>query len=131
VFVVFYSNIPSHMDHMKYLFVGLHGHNSLVPFMWTAMALMVLAIILLVNPVTRKNETVLAVACVTVFIGTWIDKGLGMISGGFVPSPLHHVTEYAPTIPEIIITLGVYAVGFLVLTVLFKIVVSVKEEVKG
>jgi molybdopterin-containing oxidoreductase family membrane subunit len=131
VFVVFYSNIPSHMDHMKYLFVGLHGHNSLVPFMWTSMALMVLAIILLVNPVTRKNETVLAVACVTVFIGTWIDKGLGMISGGFVPSPLHHVTEYAPTIPEIIITLGVYAVGFLVLTVLFKIVVSVKEEVKG
>ncbi len=131
VFVVFYSNIPSHMAHMKYLFVGLHGHNSLVPFMWTSMALMVLAIILLVNPITRKNETVLAVACVTVFIGTWIDKGLGMISGGFVPSPLHHVTEYAPTIPEIIITLGVYAVGFLVLTVLFKIVVSVKEETKG
>ncbi len=131
VFVVFYSNIPSHMDHMKYLFVGLHGHNSLVPFMWTSMALMVLAIILLVNPVTRRNESVLAVACVTVFIGTWIDKGLGMISGGFVPSPLHHVTEYAPTIPEIIITLGVYAVGFLVLTALFKIVVSVKEETRG
>ena len=131
VFVVFYSNIPSHMDHMKYLFVGLHGHNSLVPFMWTSMALMVFAIILLVNPITRRNENVLAVACVTVFIGTWIDKGLGMISGGFVPSPLHHVTEYAPTIPEIIITLGVYGVGFLVLTLLFKIVVSVKEETKA
>jgi len=131
VFVVFYSNIPSHMDHMKYLFVGLHGHDSLVPFMWTSMALMVFAIILLVNPITRKNENVLAVACVTVFIGTWIDKGLGMISGGFVPSPMHHVTEYAPTIPEIIITLGVYGVGFLVLTALFKIVVSVKEETKG
>ncbi len=131
VFVVFYSNIPSHMDHMKYLFVGLHGHDSLVPFMWTSMALMVFAIILLVNPITRKNETVLAVACVSVFMGTWIDKGLGMISGGFVPSPMHHVTEYAPTIPEIIITLGVYGVGFLVLTALFKIVVSVKEETRG
>lgn len=131
VFVVFYSNIPSHMDHIKYLFVGLHGHDSLVPFMWTSMALMVFAIILLVNPITRKNENVLAVACVTVFIGTWIDKGLGMISGGFVPSPMHHVIEYAPTIPEIIITLGVYGVGFLVLTALFKIVVSVKEEAKG
>lgn len=131
VFVVFYSNIPEHMAHLKYLFVGLHGHGSLVPFMWTSMALMVLSIILLVNPITRKNEGVLAVACVTVFIGTWIDKGLGMISGGFVPSPLHHVTEYAPTIPEIIITLGVYAVGLIVLTGLFKIVVSVKEEVKA
>jgi len=131
VFVVFYSKIPEHMDHIKYLFMGLHGHGSLVPFMWTSMILMFIGIILLVNPITRKNETVLAVACVAVFIGTWIDKGLGMISGGFVPSPLHHVNEYAPTFPEIGITLGVYAVGALVLTVLYKIVVSVKEEVSA
>ena len=131
VFVVFYSKIPEHMDHMKYLFVGLHGHGSLVPWMWTSVALMVLSIILLVNPITRKNETVLAVSCLCVFFGTWIDKGLGMISGGFVPSPLHHVNEYAPTIPEIIITLGVYATGFLVLTALFKMAISVKEEVSA
>ncbi len=131
VFVVFYSKIPEHMDHIKYLFMGLHGHGSLVPFMWTSMILMFIGIILLVNPATRKNETVLAVACVAVFIGTWIDKGLGMISGGFVPSPLHHVNEYAPTFPEIGITIGVYAVGALVLTVLYKIVVSVKEEVSA
>jgi len=97
--------------------------------MWTSVGLMLLAIILLVNPITRQNESVLAVACLAVFAGTWIDKGLGMISGGFVPSPLHHVTEYVPTIPEIIITLGVYATGFLVLTALFKIAVSIKEEI--
>ncbi len=131
VFVVFYSKIPEHMDHMKYLFVGLHGHGSLVPWMWTSVALMLISIILLVNPITRKNETVLAVSCLCVFFGTWIDKGLGMISGGFVPSPLHHVNEYAPTIPEIIITLGVYATGFLILTALFKMAISVKEEVSA
>ncbi len=131
VFVVFYSKIPEHMDHMKYLFVGLHGHGVLVPWMWTSVALMVLSIILLVNPITRKNETVLAVACLCVFFGTWIDKGLGMISGGFVPSPLHHVNEYVPTIPEIIITIGVYAIGALVLTALFKMAISVKEEISA
>lgn len=119
------------MDHIKYLFFGLHGHNALVPWMWTSMAFMVTSIILLVNPVTRKNEAVLAFACVILFIGTWIDKGMGMISGGFVPNPLHHVVEYAPTIPEIIITLGVWATGFLVLTLLFKIAITVKEEVSG
>ena len=129
VFVVFYSKIPEHMDHMKYLFVGLHGHGVLVPWMWTSVALMLLSIILLVNPVTRKNEVVLSIACLCVFFGTWIDKGLGMISGGFVPSPLHHVTEYVPTIPEIVITLGIYATGFLVLTALFKMAISVKEEI--
>ena len=131
VFVVFYSQIPEHMDHLKYLFVGLQGKGSLVPWMWTSMALMVISIILLVNPVTRKNESVLAVACLTVFAGTWIDKGLGMISGGFVPSPLHHVTEYAPTVPEILITLGVYGAGFLVLTILYKMAIGVKEEVRS
>ena len=131
VFVVFYSQIPEHMDHLKYLFVGLQGKSSLVPWMWTSMALMVLSIILLVNPVTRKNESVLTVACITVFAGTWIDKGLGMISGGFVPSPLHHVTEYSPTFPEILITMGVYGAGFLVLTILYKMAVGVKEEVRS
>ena len=131
VFVVFYSQIPEHMLHLKYLFMGLHGKASLVPWMWTSMMLMVLGIILLVNPATRKNENILALACVTVFVGTWIDKGLGMISGGFVPSPMEHVTEYAPTPPELMITFGVYAAGFLVLTILYKMAISVKEEVRS
>jgi len=131
VFVAFYSNIPEHIDHLKYLYAGLHGHGSLVPWMWTSVAFMVIAIILLVIPTTRRNESVLAFTCVILFIGTWIDKGLGMISGGFVPSPLHHINEYAPTLPEIAITLGVYAVGALVLTILYKMAVSVKEEVAG
>ncbi|MBW1840344.1 MAG: polysulfide reductase NrfD [Deltaproteobacteria bacterium] len=131
VFVVFYSRIPEHMDHLKYLFFGLHGHGAYVPWMWASMILMGVSIILLVNPITRNNESVLAVACVTVFVGTWIDKGMGMISGGFVPSPLHHVTEYIPTLPEILIAIGIWALGFLVLTALYKIVVSVKEEVAG
>jgi Ni/Fe-hydrogenase subunit HybB-like protein len=129
VFTSFYSNIPEHMDHIKYLFVGLQDKGAYVPWMWTSMGLMVLGIILLVNPLTRKNEGVLVVACVAVIVGTWIDKGLGMISGGFVPNPMHQVNEYIPTFPEIMITVGVYAVGFFVLTILYKMAVSVKEEV--
>ena len=130
VFVVFYSNIPEHMDHIKYLFIGLHGHGAYVPWMWTSMAFMLIGIILTVNPITRKNEGVLAVACVVIFLGTWIDKGLGMIAGGFTPNPLHEVHEYIPSLPEILIALGVWAMGFLVLTALFKIAVGVKEEVR-
>jgi molybdopterin-containing oxidoreductase family membrane subunit len=129
VFVVFYSNIPEHKTHLTYLFAGLHGHGVLVTWMWTSVALMIVAIILLLIPATRKDEGILAVACLMVFFGTWIDKGMGMISGGFVPSPLHHVNEYVPTIPELLIALGVWATGFLILTALFKMAVSVKEEV--
>ena len=131
IFVAFYSQIPEHIDHLKYLFVGLHGHGVLVPWMWASMALMVMGIILTVVPATRKNEASLAVACAVIIAGTWIDKGLGMISGGFVPNPLHEVTEYVPSLPEIGITIGVYAVGALVLTVLYKIVIGVKEEISA
>jgi Ni/Fe-hydrogenase subunit HybB-like protein len=131
VFVAFYSQIPEHVDHLLYLFVGLQGKGAYVPWMWTSMALMVTGIIMLVNPSTRKNELTLIVGCICVFFGCWIDKGLGMISGGFVPNPLHEVNEYIPTPMEGLITLGVYALGFFVLTILFKIAVSVKEEVQA
>jgi molybdopterin-containing oxidoreductase family membrane subunit len=130
IFVAFYSQIPEHMDHIKYLFVGLDGHGAYVPWMWASFIMMIIGIILTVTPITRKNEGVLAVACVVIFLGTWIDKGLGMIAGGFTPTPLHEVAEYIPSLPEIGIALGVWAMGFLVLTVLFKIAVSVKEEIR-
>lgn len=131
LFVAFYSGIPEHMDHIKYLFVGIHGHGVLVPWMWSSMALMVLALILLIPPITRQNEGVLAVACVMLFVGAWIDKGLGLISAGFVPNPLHEVNEYLPTFPEVMISIGVYAIGALVLTIFYKITIGVKEEVRA
>ena len=129
IFTVFYSQIPDHMDHFIYLFVGYHGHDMLVPWMWTSMACGLAAVIILLNPNNRKKEGVLAVACILVFICTWIDKGMGMIAGGYIPNPLHEVTEYAPTAPELMITAGIYGLGALILTVLYKVAIGVKEEV--
>jgi len=128
VFTAFYSQIPSHMHSLEYLFVGLEGHGRLVPFMWTAVLLAVAGIVLLIIPSTRRNEKTLAVAAAAVFAAAWIDKGMGLVVGGFVPNPFEKVVEYAPTAPELLITLGVWAVGFFVLTVLYKIAISVKEE---
>ena len=131
IFVTYYSKIPGHMSHIDYLFFGLHGHNALVPWMWTSITLMLIGIALLVVPALRSNVTLLPFTCIMVVIGTWIDKSLGMISGGFVPSPLHTITEYAPTGKEVIISLGVFATGFFILTILFKLATRVKEEVRG
>jgi len=126
VFVVFYSNIPSHKAHFIYLYAGLYGKTGLVSWMWSSVALMVTAACILLMPALRKNEITLAVACAALFAGTWIDKGMGMISGGFVPSPLHHVTEYSPSLHELAISAGITALGLFVLTILYKIVISVK-----
>jgi molybdopterin-containing oxidoreductase family membrane subunit len=126
VFVAFYSQIPEHMDHFKYLY---WSDGVLVTWMWASVFLMLAGILLLLVPKWRQNEKLLPLTCILIFIGTWIDKGMGLISGGFVPSPLHHYNEYVPTAKELVITLGVYGIGFLVLTILFKIAVTVKEEV--
>ena len=131
VFTVFYSQLPDHMAHFQYLFVGLDGKGQLVPLMWFSIVGMTLAGLFLVNPKLRKNETTLAALCGLVIITTWLDKGLGLMTGGFVPNPLEQVIEYWPTAPEAIISLGVWAMGFLVLTLLYKIAVSIKEEIKS
>ncbi len=128
LFTVFYSNIPDHKLHFIYLYKGLHGFNALVPWMWASVVMAFVAVFLLVNPKTRRNETILAWACALTFLATWIDKGLGMISGGFVPNPLEEITEYAPTFPEFMITVGVWAIGALIITVLYKVAIAVREQ---
>jgi [DsrC]-trisulfide reductase subunit P len=129
IFTAFYSQIPGHMIHFQFLFVGVDGYGKLAPWMWTATGFAVLSLVLLIIPSTRRNEETLAVACGSVIVATWIDKGLGLVIGGFTPNPFERVTPYWPTTPEILITLGVWATGFFILTVLYKIAVSVKEEV--
>jgi len=128
VFTAFYSQIPGHMHPFEYLFHGIEGYGKLVPLMWASVILAVVSLILLIPPSFRKNESLLVLACIAVFISLWIDKGFGLVIGGFVPNPFETVTEYWPTLPETLITLGVWSIGFLVLTILYKVAISVREE---
>jgi Ni/Fe-hydrogenase subunit HybB-like protein len=128
LFTALYGDMPHHVHAFEYLFVGLHGHDALVPWMRTGAVMSAVAVVLLLIPRIRQNETMLALLCLIVIAAIWIEKGLAMIVTGFIPSPLGKVTEYSPTAPEIAITVGVYAVGFLVLTILYKIVLSVRER---
>lgn len=128
LFTGIYSSMPEHMSHFEYLFFGLDGKNTLVPWMWTSEILAVLTLILLLNPKTRRRTNTLVVACVAVFVSLWIDKGLGMVVTGFIPNPLGQVMDYSPTFIEILITLGVYAMGALIVSGLYKVALSVKKS---
>jgi molybdopterin-containing oxidoreductase family membrane subunit len=128
IFTVFYSGIEEHMQHFKYLYIGLYGKTALVPFMWVSVFLAITAILLLLIPRTRKRESTLIIACIAVFVSIWIEKGMGMVVTGFIPSPLDKITEYMPTFPEILITIGVYGIGLFVLSILYKIVISIRER---
>ena len=129
IFTAFYSGSPEHMEPFLYLYFGLEGHGALVPWMWASVTLSLIALALLISPKVRRNETLLTWACVAVFLSIWIEKGLGMVVAGFVPSPLGHVTEYMPTLPEVMIGLGIYGIGLLMITIFYKIALTLRGQV--
>ncbi len=129
IFTAVYSNIPEHKAHFQYMYFGLDGKTALVPWIWTSVVLAIVSLVLLVNPKTRRNEKVLMWTAIFVFISIWIDKGMGMVVTGFVPSPLATVTEYFPTLPEVMIALAIYAFGAGLITVLYKVAISVRESI--
>ncbi len=129
VFVVFYSGMDHHQESFKYLYLGVEGaSNHWMPFMWLSAIMAVISLVLLINPKTRNAKNTLIGACILVFISIWIDKGIGMMVGGFTPSPTGHYVSYVPTLVEIGMLIGLYAFGGLILTLLYKIAITVKEE---
>ncbi len=127
-FTAFYSGAPEHTATLKYLLFA-EGGTGLQPYMWAVLFMTVAAIALLVYPKTRYRYDTLAFACFLVFFSIWIDKGLLLVIPGFIPNPLHEFTQYWPTAKELVITFGVWGLGFLVLSLLYKIAISVKLEV--
>jgi len=125
LFTDFY-NESAHAASIHYLFLGLGGFDALKAWIWTALALNIIAVtILTINPL-RRNMVMLNVACVLGFFGIWIEKGMGLVIPGFIPTPLGEIFEYAPTFPELAISAGCWAIGLLVFTLLAKAVIPIE-----
>jgi molybdopterin-containing oxidoreductase family membrane subunit len=120
VFTQFYTG-GSHAASAHYLYFGLDGKSGLVPWIWTAIALNVTAATILVSPISRKGESWVLAACVMTFIGIWIEKGMGMIIPAFVPSTMHELVEYSPSLTEWKLTAGIWAMGFALFTISVRI----------
>lgn len=114
-----YAN-TEHALGLQYLMFGVHGLNDLVPWYWGSLAANLTAFTILLNPRWRKNHRILPIACVLAFSGIWVEKGMGLLIPGYIPSPIGEFTQYFPTTLEILVTLGNWAAGFLILTVLLK-----------
>lgn len=110
---------------IRYLYFGLHGKTGLVPWIWAATLFNLTAFFLFLFPKTRENFTTLNIGCVLIIMGVYIEKGMGLIVPGFVPDTLGEIYEYSPTTAEIIITMGVWAVGALIYTFLLKFAVPI------
>jgi molybdopterin-containing oxidoreductase family membrane subunit len=123
VFTEFYT-ASAHAGSAHYLYFGLHGRHALVPWIWTAIGMNLVATALWMLPASR-GLTLLNTACVLSIIGIWVEKGMGLIVPAFVPTPLGEIVEYVPTLREITICLGIWAFGLLLYTILVRVSVPV------
>jgi molybdopterin-containing oxidoreductase family membrane subunit len=124
IFKEFYSN-SVHIAAFEYLFEGLHGHNLLVPWIWAAMSMNVIAFFIFLFPSTRKRLTTLNLGCLLIIVGVWIEKGPGFVIPGFVPDPLGEIHEYIPNLLELTVSFGIWALGLLIFTLLMKVAIPI------
>lgn len=127
-FTAFYSNVPGHKAALTYLFRGLHGHNSFVPIMMVFVACVIVTLVFLLPTKFRYNKNTLIAGCAALFLSMYIEKGLTFIIGGLSENPFGHITTYVPTLPEIAIIIGIFAIGIFILSLLLKMIVVVKYD---
>jgi molybdopterin-containing oxidoreductase family membrane subunit len=123
-FKEYYSN-TEHLLFTRYWFQGIGEHRTMVPYAWTAVGLNVLAFVLFIVPAARRNPVTLNIGCFATYAGCYIDKGMGLIIPGFTPSTLGEIYQYSPTITEVRVAAAVFAIGFLVFTLLLKVAVPI------
>jgi molybdopterin-containing oxidoreductase family membrane subunit len=124
VFKEFYSN-TEHVVYTKYLWFGLQGHHTLVPFAWASVGCGLTAFLLLLAPRTRKNWVTLNIGCALIYASVYIEKGMGLIIPGLTPDPLGEIYVYTPSLTELLVAAGIFGVGFLVFTLMLKVAVPI------
>jgi len=123
-FKEYYSN-TEHLLYTRYWFQGLGDHKTLVPFAWTAVTLNVTAFLLFIVPAARRNRVMLNIGCFATYAGCYIEKGMGLIIPGLTPDTLGEIYEYYPSMTEVRVAAGVFAIGFLVFTLMLKVAVPI------
>ena len=120
VFKEYYSN-TEHLIHMQYMFAGVDGKVAIVPWMWLSVFASIAAFFLFLLPKTRRNPLTLNLGCALIWIGVYLEKGMGLVIPGMTPDTLGEVYEYFPSHNELLISAGIFSVGFLVFTLMVKV----------
>lgn len=115
-----------HSESAYYLFFGLDGKVALLPWIWTAIVLNVIATAMLTFNKLRNNPTILYLCCLMLFVAIWIEKGFGLIVPGFIPGPYGKIVEYLPTSIEVGVTIGIWALGAFIFTILAKTAIGIE-----
>lgn len=121
-----YYTSSLHVASLNYLLFGLHGHKMLVGYIWGAIFMELAALVILFTPRLRNQWKTLSIGCVFVILGIWVEKGMGLLIPGFIPSPLGDIVEYTPSLNEFLICLGIWAFGAMCFTMMAKVAISIE-----
>jgi molybdopterin-containing oxidoreductase family membrane subunit len=127
LFTEFY-NEGEHAASARYLYLGLDGHTGLTPWIWTAVVLLLIAVVILMIHPLRRNPLTMNIAFVLIIVGVWIEKGMGLVVPAFIPTPIGEIYEYTPSLTEIMVSIGIWAIGLLIFTLLAKAALPVQCE---
>jgi len=129
VFTEFYAD-SAHVASARYLFFGLHGYNALVPWIWSSITMNVLALLALVSrKFENRGMVVRNIPLAMLIAAIWIEKGMGLVFPGFIPTPLGEIVEYLPTLNEVLVSLGIWGTGLFIMTALIKHAVDIETGV--
>lgn len=125
IFKEFYTD-NNHTISMEYLFFGIHGHGMLKPYIWASLIMSLTSIVIIFTKKLRQIPPIMYLACFMTFIGIWIEKGMGLIIPGFIPTPLGDLVEYSPSLVEFFVSLGIWSIGALLFTILSKVAIAIQ-----
>ncbi|MBW2715279.1 MAG: polysulfide reductase NrfD, partial [Deltaproteobacteria bacterium] len=124
VFTEFYAQ-TSHTVHARFQWFGIHGEASIAVYTWAALCFNVSALIIFIVPKFRRNLNLLTLGCVFSFSGIFIEKGMGLLLPGFTPGALGEIYGYSPSVTEILVGIGIWAIGALLFTFMVRVAIAI------
>jgi molybdopterin-containing oxidoreductase family membrane subunit len=126
VFTEMYTD-TKHTAAMRYVFFGLHGHAKIAPYAWASLFMSLFALTVFLHPRLRERTALLVLGSFALVVGIWIEKGMGLIIPGFLPSPLGDLVEYTPSLVETLVCAGIWAAGGLIFTLMVKAALAIQR----
>ena len=124
LFKEFYSD-TEHLLFTRILFTSVHDSTQVHYFLWPATVASVIAFVLFLIPRTRKNFWTMNLGAVLIFFGVYFEKGMGLVIPGLTPDTLGEIYLYTPNLNELRISAGIFALGFLLFTLMVKVAVPI------
>ena len=124
VFTDFYA-VTAHSVHAELQWFGSHGLTDLPVYTWLALGADATAFLIFLIPGLRRRPSLLSVGCVLAAAGAYVEKGLGLLIPGVAPDMLGEFYAYRPTLTEVSVGAGIWALGALLFTWMSKIAAAV------